>query len=157
MRRSSEAGVSGIELSPGVREIEHTADLGIEVEAASLAELFRRAAAGTMALVREEVGPDEPAAPSQRAAGERLVWLEAEDTGGLLVRWLRELLYLQEVEGFVYRDATFERLEASRLRARVRGEADPSPPVRELKAVTYHGLEVRREDGRWRARVIFDI
>ena len=149
------------ELLRGVREIEHTADLGMEVEAGSLEELFRRSAAGMMALVRST---DDEHRPHQRHAppDPRLIRIELDgggeaDVATLLVRWLRELLYLQEVAGFVYRDAAFERLDESGLRANVRPEPDPSPQIRELKGVTYHGLEVERVGDRWRARVIFDI
>lgn len=162
------------QLLPGVREIEHTADLGMEVEAASLAELFQRAAAGMMSLVRnaaegpedrplDEPPADEPPAdatsPTPLTARSLRIELAGDepDVAVLLVRWLRELLYLQEVAGFVYRDATFTRLDGSGLRASVRPDADPSRQVRELKGVTYHGLEVERVGDRWRARVIFDI
>ncbi|MFW6085408.1 MAG: archease [Gemmatimonadota bacterium] len=153
-----------------VREIEHTADLGMEVEAQTLDGLFRQAAVGMMELVRAD--DDAP-----RTAGERTPRTEENDADGadtplvrdiaidlpkagiadLLVRWLRELLYLQEVEGFVYGDVDFERLDASGLRSTVTARSHPTPPIRELKGVTYHGLEVGREDGGWRARVIFDI
>lgn len=156
-------------LLPGVREIEHTADLGLEVEAASLEELFQRAAAGMMALVRSSDEVDVPeerlgsrARPPAASADPRMIRIQLdggaeEDLAPLLVRWLRELLYLQEVEGFVYRDTTFERLDESGLRANVRPDPRPSPQIRELKGVTYHGLEVERAGDRWRARVIFDI
>ena len=151
------------ELLQGVREIEHTADLGMEVEAASLEELFQRAAAGMMALVRatDHEALDRPADESPTAPALRSVRIEVDgdvpDVAALLVRWLRELLYLQEVAGFVYQDDTFQRLDGSGLRASVRPDPDPSRQVRELKGVTYHGLEVEREADRWRARVIFDI
>lgn len=155
------------QLTRGVREIEHTADLGMEVEAASLQELFERAATGMMALVRaDDDRPldrprDEPAAELSTAPAVRSLRIELDgdepDIAALLVRWLRELLYLQEVAGFVYRDATFRRLDGSGLRASVRPDPDPSRQIRELKGVTYHGLEVERDGDRWRARVIFDI
>lgn len=149
------------QLPPGVREIEHTADLGMEVEAGSLEELFQRAAAGTMALVRSTGDAHRPHQPHS-APGPRSVRIQLDggtddDIATLLVRWLRELLYLQEVANFVYRDATFERLDGSGLRASVHPEPDPSPQIRELKGVTYHGLVVERAGDRWRARVIFDI
>lgn len=157
------------QLLPGVREIEHTADLGMEVEAASLEELFQRAAAGMMALVRggdesldrplDEPAEEPPTASTSPTVRSVRIELDGDepDVATLLVRWLRELLYLQEVAGFVYRDATFERLDGSGLRASVRPQPDPAPQVRELKGVTYHGLAVERDGDRWRARVIFDI
>lgn len=156
------------ELAPGAVEIEHTADLGMEVEASSLEELFRRAAAGMMVLVRERNGlagaatASHSAPPAGQGANEqeeRIVELghESDDVAGLLVRWLRELLYLQEVEGFVYGEAEFDRIDGSGLRARIRSAPASAPPIREIKGVTYHGLEVARRNGIWHTRVIFDI
>lgn len=200
-RPSSEAGtrdvvgpwVGGGEIAPGVRELEHTADLGVEVRAPSLEMLFHRAARGMMALIRgdgenetwegamrldrggervaagrgEEVSAACPPgagrtgavapAPREREEIERGVDLEADDAAALMVAWLRELLYLHEVEDFSYRSSKFQRLDDRGLRARVRGGRDPVSAVRELKGVTYHGLEVRREDDEWIARLIFDI
>jgi len=155
------------QLPPGIREIDHTADIGMEIEAASLEELFRRAATGMMALVRDsgEASPDrrldESPAGATASPAVRSLRIELDgdepDVAGLLVRWLRELLYLQEVAGFVYRDATFQRLDGSGLRASVRRHPEPSRRIRELKGVTYHGLAVERAGDRWRARVIFDV
>ncbi len=153
-------------ISPGVREIEHTADLGMTVRADTIEELFRRAASGMMALVRSDEAKRRTGGEQVAGAGEEspnadvrdiAIDLPKRDLATLLVRWLRELLYLQEVEGFVYGDADFERLDESGLRTTVTARPEPTRPIRELKGVTYHGLEVEREDGRWRARVIFDI
>ncbi len=51
----------------------------------------------------------------------------------------------------------FDSLSDSRLSALVGVAPAPNPPARELKGVTYHGLEVKRAGSRWTARVIFDI
>lgn len=146
------------ELVPGVREVEHTADVGIEVEAASLVELFRRAASGMMALIAGEKAawPPVPASECDTEL-ERVVKLERGDVESLLVHWLRELLYLLEVKGFAYRDAEFAQLDESSLDATVRGTGSAPPQICELKGVTYHELGVEHVDGTWRARVIFDI
>jgi len=66
-------------------------------------------------------------------------------------------LYLDEVGGFGFVTAEFEVLEAERLRARVTGGRDARHPVRELKGVTYHQLEMGRIGETWRARVFFDV
>lgn len=149
---------AGQEISPGVTEIDHTADVGIEIEAGSRAELFDRAARGTVALLegREGAPPDTPA-EEDRAAGRRRLELRADGPDLLLVRWLREILYVYEVEGLAYREATFETLEDDGLRADVRLRPRSEAPELELKGVTYHGLEVGRRGGEWYARVIFDV
>lgn len=178
------------ELIPGVVAFEHEADLGFDVRAESLPELFHRAAAGMLALI-EGAGDWWPDAGAERtepasarrgtpdsgvtslAAGHagstsadvetpsadgetRTVTLEAGDVAELLAQWLRELLFLYEVEGFAYRDAAFEALSERGLRATVFGQP-ATRAIREIKGVTYHDLAVRQTDGAWRARVIFDV
>lgn len=179
----------------GVRPLEHTADVGLEIRAPSLEALFHRAALGTMALLgRAPAGADdsgaiaavqpahaasvessasvegartdvggadalktpEPAPPQTGPASRRLV-LESGDVAQLLVRWLREILYLHDVHGLVYQAARFDRLDTAGLDASVSGEVRSDDAVTELKAVTYHGLEVAPTADGWRARVIFDI
>lgn len=143
------------EICPGVRELDHTADLGILVEAPSREALFHRAAAGMFALVYG----DEPGAttPAGDALTEWRVSVEASDAAGLLVRWLSELLYAHEMEGDRYAAASFDVLTDTSLSARVEAVGWPRPPVREVKGVTYHDLEVARVPDGWRARVVFDV
>ncbi len=137
------------EIAPGVRELDHTADLGIVVTAAEPAELFRRAALGMARLMREET-------ESERSA-KRVVELPSESLDLLLVSWLSELLYLDEVDGFVFEDAAFVELGEGGLRATVAGRIEPEAPERQLKGVTYHGLRMEPAADGWQARVIFDI
>ena len=63
-------------------------------------------------------------------------------------------------QGFIWSEADVDEL-ADGIRANVRGEKfDPSRHrfLTELKAVTYHQLEVVKDErGKWRARMIFDV
>jgi SHS2 domain-containing protein len=137
------------EIAPGVRELDHTADVGIVVTASEPAELFRRAALGMARLMRGETA-------SERSV-ERLVELPSDSLDSLLVSWLSELLYLDEVDGFVFEDAAFQELGEGGLRAGVIGRTEPEVPERQLKGVTYHGLRLEPAADGWQARVIFDI
>lgn len=148
-------------LGPGVVSLDHTADVGIEVHAASLPALFDRAAHGALALV---AGADEGGGAEGEVSGvvangevEQRLALEAEDVAGLLALWLRELLFLHEVHQLAYRGASFDRLDATRLDAAVTLGPDPRAAVREIKGVTYHGLVAEPRNGGWFARVIFDV
>ncbi|MBX6366012.1 MAG: archease, partial [Gemmatimonadetes bacterium] len=145
---------AAVRLPDGVQAIDHVGDVGIEVSAGSLPELFTRAAAGMVALTRAAParGAGQGAAPLERE-----VEASAGDVAALLVAWLRELLYLQAAEGFSFASAEFRELGEHRLRARVRGRRAPGRALRELKGVTYHGLDVARQGETWRARVIFDV
>lgn len=146
---------AAVELPAGVRPIDHVGDIGIEVSAGSLEELFTRAAAGMIALTRERPERGPPAAGA--APMTREVEGAAGDVAELLVTWLRELLYLQEADGFSYASAEFPALDEHRFRARVRGRRAPRRALREIKGVTYHGLDVARRGDAWQARVIFDV
>lgn len=141
------------DLPAGVEAMEHTADVGLLVRAPSLEELFRRTAAGMLALI-EDASP--PAESSSADAEERPIMLEAVDAAALLVQWLRELLYLYQVRGRAYSGVEFEHLSPQRLQGRVRCR-EVGQGVREIKGVTYHDLEVTSSEGEWRARVVFDV
>ena len=139
------------------RTIEHTADLGLEVEAPSLAELFTAGAHGmTGVLLGREGGAAEDGAG---ATVWRKLELEAPDVEALLVDWLRELLYIQITEGLLFAAAEIETLDASRLVARAGfgPVAEGDPVERELKGITYHDLEVSRRNDGWFARIVFDL
>jgi len=133
----------------GVRPLDHTADIGMDVRAPSLAELFHAAAAGLVAFTC----PRRDGVPTH--AWER-VQLEADDAALLLVAWLRELLYRMDTRQLCYVNAEFTEIGAQRLAARV-GLAHCAAAIREIKGVTYHDLDVHREGTEWRARVIFDV
>lgn len=140
---------------PGVKPMDHTADVGLEIEAHDLPELFRRGARGLSWLILEE-RPDA-------ADEEREVRVSAPDLAGLFRQWLRELLFWHESDGYSVSGIEIRSLEAGEddgeavLDAGVRGGLDPGTPVREIKGVTLHGLAVERRNGGWYARVIFDV
>ena len=151
------------ELGRGVREVDHTADVGLAISGSTLEQRFHRAALGMARLMRGDPrrAASAPATASEQAAKSahptRSVALAAESSDLLLARWLGELLYLDEVDGFVYEEADFATLDEGRLEATARGRIDPEAPMCQLKGVTYHGLSLGRGEEGWEARVIFDI
>ncbi|MGH2397558.1 MAG: archease [bacterium] len=141
----------------GFEVIDHTADVGIIARAPTLRELFEVAAEGMFSFMID------PATVENRAWHERSV--EAGDLEGLLIAWLNDLLLFLSVEEFVPKVFVVDELVADegkghRLRATVHGE--PVDPARhhfrlDVKAATYHALQIARADGDWTARVIFDV
>lgn len=142
----------------GYRFLDHTADAGIEVEAASRDGLFATALEGFTDTITElaAVKPVE----------ERRLEVAAVSLEELMVEWLGELLYRFETEGLLFRRARVaieeseEGGEGLTLQAQAQGQAYAAGrhPLKVLiKAVTYHALEVGPAGGGWRARVIFDI
>ncbi len=127
------------------RWTDHTSELGLEIEAESEAELFAEAA---LALA-EILAVDPRGEPRSRE-----VRLAAPDGASLLADWLGELVYLAETEALLPERASVQ-LDETGLRATVEGRT--ATPRHLVKAVTYHGLELTRRDGGWRATVVLDV
>jgi SHS2 domain-containing protein len=131
--------------------IDHTADAGIRVEAATLEDIFETAGFAFTELVTS--------ADSIDCRVERRFQLQEDDIETLLVSWLQELLYLLDTEDLVF--GRFQvKLDNFSLEATAWGEPfDPNIHTMktEIKAVTYHQLEVAKSDQGWQAQVIFDI
>ncbi len=135
------------EQAGGFREIEHTADWALEVWAPSLEALLEQAARGMYALARTQLQP-EPRVT-------RTFTLTFEDPETLLVDFLNELLYLEEVEGLGF-DTFHLHLENGKLKARVEG-APIQRMEKLIKAATFHNLRVEQGPEGWRATVVFDV
>ena len=139
----------------GYRFLDHTADLAVEVTAATREELFGEA----LRALTDSITPVDRIEPRVR----RRITLEASALDELLLEWLSEAVARFEIDGLLFRSARVELAESGeilRLTAVVEGEEyDPHRhPLKVLiKAVTYHGLEVERQGPGWRARIIFDI
>lgn len=164
-----------------LHSLSHTADVGFEVEAASLDELFELSVGGLLACLGatahqappgDESGGGEPldAKPPDRGSAEATesrMELDRPDLERLLVAWLRELLYRATETSSVPRVASLRVAPAAdgpagdgpaRLEADLRWEPMEGGPTREIKGITYHGLDVSRgEDDRWHARVLLDV
>ena len=122
---------------PGYRVFGHTAEIGFTAWGDTLANAFEEAA---RALVAVTFDPR-----TIRVREEREVAVEADRPDRLLVRFLNEIVYLIDAEGFVPLRVRVE-LGDGRLTAHLRGRvADSYRPTRRgpsVKAVTYHGLEI---------------
>jgi SHS2 domain-containing protein len=131
---------------------DHTADLGVRVFGQTAKELFANAAYALFDLLTDLDRVREPLSYD--------LHVEAADREELLVRWLGELLFLSEIPGYLFKSFSISHLDRTSLKAVAHGETfDPSRHERklEIKAVTYHQVAVKEEDGKWEARVIFDI
>jgi len=131
------------------QEVEHTADWAVRVRGRDLAELFAFAAQAMITLVTDST-QTEPFPVARR------IELSAPDVETLLVDWLSELVYLHETGDVLFCVFEMEEVTSAHLRATVRGR--PGIPMKkEIKAVTYHGLEVRRIRSGYEATIIFDV
>jgi SHS2 domain-containing protein len=132
--------------------LDHTADIGIIVHGENLKALFENAGEAFFHLITD--------LRKVRRRTERRINIGGESLDRLLVDWLSELLYLHDVENLLFKGFDVESVGEDGLRAIVKGEPFQEGVhviKTEVKAVTYHQIEVRQENGRWRAQVIFDL
>jgi protein archease len=130
--------------------IEHTADVGIRATGATLEEMFEQSTLG----LADIMGIWHPA-PGERAE----ISLEAPDLGALLVDWLSEVLWLHDSSDALLGAVEVERVGdgvASGSVVLVPREGRPVDGT-QVKAITYHQLEVRRSGSEWTARLFVDV
>ncbi len=136
----------------GHREVDHTADLGFELWAGSLEELYTE---GVLAVA--ELCYDRAAVrPRQR----RRLSVQGPNREERLVRWLHEVYLILESEMWL----TAAAVDVSAVDDHIEGvlQGEPFDSVRhtihtDIKAITYHGLAVAHDGERWRATVVVDV
>lgn len=140
------------ELSKRYDVFEHTADVGIQVYGETLKDLF---AHGGFALFDFML---DLSSVGQHVSED--ITLECFDREELFVRWLSELLFLFEAKGLVLKYFDVHFVRGGRLRATVGGEKfvpGHHQIFNQVKAITYHQVQVRKEKDIWIARVILDL
>ena len=132
--------------------VDHTADVGLRIEAPTREALFEEAAQALMSLIVED-----PESVEERET--RDFELAADDPADLLFDWLQALLVAVELRNVLF--SRFQvTLEGRTLRASASGERiDPARHrlAHEVKAITYHALALRATRDGWLAEVVVDI
>ncbi|NBW96318.1 MAG: archease [Planctomycetia bacterium] len=131
---------------------EHTADLGLRVEAPSLELLLAEAGAGLFEILAGDMH-------QIRCRDERTFDVPGTDPEWLLLDWTTELLAAFTVDRMLFREFAVS-VHPAGLCGTARGEPyDPAihTLAHEIKAVTQHELDVRRTATGWEATLIVDI
>jgi len=131
----------------GFREVEHTADWELKVWAPDMESLIVEAARGMYHLTDTRL-EREPRVKQE-------IQLEVTDRESLLVDFLTELLYLSETE-----QVGFDRLDVAVDEEIMKAELEGAPikaQKKEIKAVTYHKLEVNETDKGLEVNIVFDV
>jgi SHS2 domain-containing protein len=133
-----------------VEELGHTSEIGLRVRADAPEQLFACFAHAMFGLLRVEAATTRPAIHHH-------VTIDSLDGESLLVDWLSELLYLHDTTGAIFTNCTILRWTATHLDAQVTGYPPAAPPAIQIKAVTYHQLNVQANADGWTGQVYFDI
>jgi SHS2 domain-containing protein len=132
--------------------LDHTGDLRIRVWAADIKGLFQEAGRALFANITD--------LEKVEVHVQREIVVKGSGREELLVAWLSELLYLHEVKGLLFCDFALGEIDENNVKGVAMGEEfhEGRHTIKtSIKAVTYHQLEIKAEDGCWQAQVIFDI
>ena len=133
--------------SAGYQEISHTADWELQVWAPDMPSLLEQAARGMYALISTRF--------QNSSRQTRRLQINFQDQESLLVSFLAELLLLCELENLGF--DTFDlHIEGDCLVANLTG-APIESITKEIKAVTYHNLEIRDTALGLEANIVFDV
>ena len=143
---------------------DHTADIGIRARAATLPELATVMGDGLYAVIGELVPAHGPArGTAGGSAGEPRelkIELHHADTAVLLRDYLDELLVLFDRDHRIATAANVSAFGEGRLEAMLETvlvDHERSVYQHEVKAITYHELDIRPIPGGFEAAVIVDI
>jgi len=137
-------------------EIEHTSDIALQVWGKNLEELFSNTAMGMYSLIHKDLnlsGLDE--------------WefnVSDQNAENLLVIFLNELNYFISIKKLIICLPIEINIKCKSgiysLSCRSKSQEIPKDifeEILEIKAVTYHNLEINKEDGLLAVNIIFDI
>ena len=118
-----------------------TADIGFKAYGESLNEAFENAGLAIFNIISDTSNVE----PKQEISFK----VRSEDEISLLYDFLEELLFYHEIEFMLFSEFHVEIDDMLQLRATIRGEAidwDRHERKTEIKAITYHKMDVRKTD-----------
>ena len=143
-------------MTANYRYIDHTADIAIEVSGNTYAELFIAALAGWKDCV---IKTSEISHEMEK----RELTLEENSVEELLVSFLQELNYLFENDKLFPTDLSDIHVEKSEDHFSLRSvilfaSVSPEDEIKfEIKAVTFHQLDIKKVNDVYKTLIVFDI
>ncbi len=142
--------------------VPHTADLKIRAYGITYQELFKNTLKGMFSSIKPHgkyitYGKNNEFPTIKKFTSKRTVHARAENYELLLIDFLSECLYLSDINDEAYFDVTFDILNDKELQAKVYGTQVERFEVAEIKAVTYHDLDIENIDSLFTTTIVFDI
>jgi SHS2 domain-containing protein len=132
--------------------LDHTADLRIRVSGRDPAELYKNAGLALFDLIYRS--------DSLESRDVIEINITGDDPADLMVNYLRELLFLWTGNEKLVTMVDILQISDTVISARVstgRYQPQQHTILHEIKAVTYHQIEVSQARDGWQAMVVFDV
>ncbi len=138
------------------RFIDHTADIAVEVSAESYNDLFAASALAWKDSVVDNFSSDNQ--------GEKEIEINDKSLEELLVNFLSELNYLLLVKRWIFSGVKEISVGKNKdqYTAKIKITGEPVDESKhelkiEIKAVTFHQMDIKYDDGKYKTRIVFDI
>ncbi|MDH4127864.1 MAG: archease [Spirochaetota bacterium] len=134
------------------RFLDHTGDAAVEVFGTTLEELFENSAEAFTSLLTD--------LSKVKNKTTKNITVEGNDNDQLLLNLLSELIFHYDVNRFLCFKANITNITSNKLTATLEGEIlDESKHeiYTEIKAVTYHELNIHKEGKMYKTKIVFDL
>lgn len=133
--------------------LEHTADIKMRVFGKTREEIFENAVLG-MAELQSSKLKSQSSKPQFKT--QKFIKVKSQNPEILLVDFLSAVLTQSAIEHAVFSKAKIAKLTNTEIFAEIFG-AKIEKFDEDIKAVTYHNVEVKQKNDRWEAMVLFDV
>lgn len=130
---------------------DHTADIGIKISGNSINEILEKAILATADLLSGGIG----ITPRIK----KILTIEEDDINTVLVCVLEEVIYFFESQLFLPSECSIK-IENNYYEIILKGSITSAEEIKngtEIKAVTYHKLEIKKAEDEYHATIIFDV
>ncbi|MFH1461495.1 MAG: archease [bacterium] len=129
----------------------HTADVRLLVKADNLKDLFKVSLEGLVQLLKKNLCKETTEFTLKEA-----IKINSPDRTALLIDFLSEVLTCCQINKAIYCKVEFKNLENKSLECTIYGKKVDKFDE-DIKAVTYHEAEIKKENGIFQTNIIFDI
>lgn len=130
--------------------LEHTADIKFRAFGKNSEEVFENSALAFTSVLYEG---------KTKKNKKKVFVVKGRDFEALMFRFLEEILFLFETEGFLISSINVKLSKDKKsLKAEISGEQKKEKEIRHyIKAVTYNDMFVKKSAGKWTAQVVVDV
>jgi SHS2 domain-containing protein len=132
--------------------LEHTADVKFRAEGETIEELFISSAKALNEVIRGDI--------KILAQEEKILDIKGKDIENLLYNFLEEFLFMLDADKFLFSEFKEIKIDENNftLKAIILGDKEENYKfTNDVKAVTYNGMFIKKENGKYLCEVVLDV
>jgi len=141
------------------REVEHIADIGLEVYGNTVEDIFINSVKGLFHFISPKLKVGNQPDVFPEGLPKNIIEIEGATQEEILVHWLNEFIYNFFVKNIFPKTIKINVLTDKMFRAEIEFSrcSDAVEINLEVKAATYHNLSIQKVKDKYQVRIIFDV